>query len=167
MNDENPNWRMSVGIKGTAGDVPRDNTTIEKKNVRSFTHCSCIWSSPYQRWRKSNAPSSATFPYPLWTSFCWDGGGLSSIRPLCVHTHAIKQNHDLRYFYTELIFTIQRKRNTVHACTPTTNIIPKIKQMSGVSLSRCLFHCIFTPESIGLQMLIRQVYLLSSLNFPH
>lgn len=35
---------MSVGIKGTAGDVPRDNTTIEKKTfghshtARVFDH---------------------------------------------------------------------------------------------------------------------------------
>lgn len=25
INDENPNWRMSVGIKGTTVDVPMDN----------------------------------------------------------------------------------------------------------------------------------------------
>lgn len=37
MNEENPNWRISVGINGTAGDVPKDNTIrlFKRKKKRS------------------------------------------------------------------------------------------------------------------------------------
>lgn len=36
---ENPNWRISVGIKGTTGDVPKDNTIrLQKKLKISLVH---------------------------------------------------------------------------------------------------------------------------------
>lgn len=41
INDENPNWRISVGIKGTAGDVPNDKQTIifsKKKFIHSLDY---------------------------------------------------------------------------------------------------------------------------------
>lgn len=43
MNEENPNWRIRVGINGTAGDVPKDNTIrfqTKKSSVTRRSHTS-------------------------------------------------------------------------------------------------------------------------------
>lgn len=41
INDENPNWRIKVGINGTTGDVPKDCTIqiIKPDFIDGLIHC--------------------------------------------------------------------------------------------------------------------------------